>query len=111
MRPLGKFLDDNLIEQIIAEARELLCRLGVTIHNPEILDMLADHGATVDKIKKHVLFTNDIIDKALKTSPSSIKLYDVLGNEAVDLSGDKVNFTPGSAALNLLDNNSGRIRK
>ncbi|MCP4569618.1 MAG: hypothetical protein GY841_18730, partial [FCB group bacterium] len=47
----------------------------------------------------------------LKTSPSSIKLYDVLGNEAVDLSGDKVNFTPGSAALNLLDNNSGRIRK
>lgn len=111
MRPLVRFLDDKLIERIIGEAREILCKIGVTIHNPEVLSLLADHGASVNQPKNHVLFTNDIIDKSLKTAPSSFKLYDTLGNEAVDLSGNTVNFTPGSAALNVLDNESGQIHR
>jgi len=65
----------------------------------------------VNKEKQQVLFSNDLIDKALKTAPSSFKLYDVMGNEAVDLSGDNVNFTPGSAAIYMQDIDARKSRR
>ncbi len=111
MRPTVKFLSDSLIEQIIAEGRELICKLGVEIHNDTVLSMLADHGAGVDRAKSHVYFTQDIIDQSLKSAPSYFRLFDSFGNEAVDLSGFNVNFTPGSAAINLLDSQTGNIRR
>lgn len=110
MRPVIKFLSDELIQRIVSEGRELLCKLGVEIHNKGVLSMLADHGAKVDMNKNRAYFTQDIIDKALKTAPHSFKLYDSLGNEAVDLSGFNVNFTPGSAAINILDFKTNSIR-
>jgi len=103
MRPTVNFLNKELIEKILSEAREILCRLGVTIHNAEVLSLLADHGGAVDKAKKHVLFNNDMIDKALAAAPKSFKLYDALGNEAADMSGYNVNYVPGSAAIYFLD--------
>ncbi|MCP4583649.1 MAG: hypothetical protein GY839_18725 [candidate division Zixibacteria bacterium] len=109
MRPSLRFLSDSLIEQIVSEARELLCKLGVEIHNDTVLSMLADHGARIDNSTNYANFTQDIIDKSLKSAPGSFKLYDCSGNEAVDLSGFNVNFTPGSAAINMLDNETGKI--
>jgi len=111
MKPVLRFLDDNLIERIIGEAREVLSRMGVTIHNKRIVSMLSDNGAKVEGDGEQVLLTSDMIDNALKTVPPSFKLYDVLGNEAVDLSGHNVNYTPGSAALNILDHQSGQMAR
>jgi trimethylamine:corrinoid methyltransferase-like protein len=111
MRPSIQFLHKKLIEQILAEARELLCKLGVEIHNKGILAMLADHGAKVNMNIYHAVLTDTIIESALKTAPSSFKLYDVLETETHDFSGYNVHFTPGSAAINLLDFDSNEIRK
>ena len=110
-RPVLKFLSDAMIERIIAEARDILGKLGIEIHNPAILSNLQEHGAKVDKSKNRAFLTDAIIDTALKTTPGSFKLYDVLGNETHDLSGYNVYFTPGSAALNLLDGKTQQIRK
>jgi trimethylamine--corrinoid protein Co-methyltransferase len=111
MRPVVRFLSDELKEKIIYEAREILCKLGVEIHNQNILSLLQEHGAKVDMNRLHVLFTNGIIDRALKTVPRSFGLFDVLGNQTHDFSGDNVYFTPGSAALNVLDHHTGQIRR
>lgn len=111
MRPGVKFLDDQLIEKIVAEATELICKLGVEINNDKVLALLGDNGANVDKAKKHVFFKEDLVGRCLKTSPRSFKLYDSRGGECVDLSGYNVNFTPGSAAINILDPDTGKIRK
>ncbi|UCE23927.1 MAG: trimethylamine methyltransferase family protein [Candidatus Zixiibacteriota bacterium] len=111
MRPSVRFLTDELIQKIIDEARSLLCQLGVEIHNDTVLSLLGDHGARVDQAKNHVWFTDDIIDKSLKSAPDSFKLYDTLGEEAVDLSGFNSNFTPGSTAINILDAQSNKIRR
>jgi len=100
-----------LLERIIAEARKLICELGVEINNDSVVKMLGDHGARIDKAKNRVFYNNDIIDKSLKYAPSSFKLYDSAGKEAVDLSGYNVNFTPGSAAINILDYDSNKIKK
>ncbi|MFH1811464.1 MAG: trimethylamine methyltransferase family protein, partial [Pseudomonadota bacterium] len=50
------------------------------------------------------------IDKALAAAPSSFKLYDVLGRETHDMCGDNVHFTPGSAAINILDDEADKTR-
>jgi trimethylamine--corrinoid protein Co-methyltransferase len=110
MRPTVSFLDRQLVERIIAEARTILCELGVEIHNPGVLSLLADHGAKVESKTKRAHFTADILDKALGTAPSGFALYDVLGNRTHDLSGYNVHFTPGSAAINVLDNQTQSIR-
>jgi len=111
VRPKLRFLTDDLIEQIITEARTLLCKLGVEIHNDAVLSMLSDHGARIDNSNKRAFFTQEIIDKSLATTPDSFKLYDSLGKEAVDLSEYNVNFTPGSAAINILDADATLPRK
>ena len=110
MRPTVKFLNDELIKQIIAEAIQILCELGVKIQNKDVLAMLSEHGVTVDMEKLHATLTEEVIEKALKTAPHSFKLYDVHGNETHDLSGYNVYFTPGSAALNILDYQTKQLR-
>ena len=111
IRPVLRFLSDALIERIISEARDILCQLGTTVHNQKVLKLLSDHGAVVNLKNLQVKYTQEIIDKAMKTVPSAFKLYDVLGNETHDFSGYNVYFTPGSAALHILDSNSNTIRK
>lgn len=111
MRPVLRLLSDELIERIISEARDILCDLGVEIHNDGVLSMLSDHGATVDMRENHVFLTTDIIDKALETAPDSVGLYDVMGRQTHDLRDYNIYFTPGSAAINILDPSSGEIRK
>lgn len=111
MRPTLRFLSDELIEKIVSEGRDLICKLGVEIHNKGILAMFADNGARVDMNKNRVYYTQDIIDRSLGSAPDSFKLWDSLGIETINLSGFDVNFTPGSTAINILDNKTNSIRR
>ena len=111
MRPTVKFLTDDLIDRIISEARESLCKVGVTIHNDSVVSMLDDNGAAVTGNKNHVSFTQDMIDNALKSVPSRFNLYDAPGNQTHDFSGFNVHFTPGSSALTFLDAGTNSMRK
>src|SRR5512137_1701031 len=111
MRPALRLLSNELIERIVGEAREVLSKLGVEIHNQSVLEMLADHGAEADFEGRRVRLSPDIVDKALKTVPGSFKLFDVLGNETHEFAGDNVYFTPGSAAINILDDKTGEMRR
>ncbi len=111
MRPTIRFLTDELIREIISEATDILCTLGVEINNKTVLDMLSDYGCSVDLKKNHAVLTKEIIEKSLKTVPSTFGLYDILGNQTHDFSGDNVYFTPGSTALNILDSQERKMRK
>jgi trimethylamine--corrinoid protein Co-methyltransferase len=73
--------------------------------------MLNEHGATVSADGFHVVFTEELIEKTLRLAPSSFRLYDVLGKETHDFRGHNVYFTPGSAALNILDYPTNEMRK
>jgi len=110
MRPVLRLLEDELTERIIDEARELLCRLGVEIHNRSVVELLADHGARVDPDGR-VRFSQDLIERCLSTAPRSFGLYDVQGRQTHKLGGDNVYFTPGSAAIHILDARTGQMRK
>jgi trimethylamine--corrinoid protein Co-methyltransferase len=110
MRPRLRFLDDALVDRILDEARDLLATVGVDVHNDEAVDLLTSHGARLAEARGRVLLPADVIDRALATAPNLVRLFDTLGTPTHELTGDTVYFTPGSAAIHVLDHPSGRIR-
>jgi trimethylamine--corrinoid protein Co-methyltransferase len=110
MRPTLRLLDDGLIRRIVTEARDIVGALGVEIHNPGVLDMLDAHGARVDKSAARAFLNDAIVDRAIASAPSGFRLYDVHGRETHHFCDDRVHFTPGSAAINILDGETGAIR-
>jgi len=111
MRPKLTLLGDKLIEDIIGAARDILATCGVEIHNDGVLNMLGDHGARIDRESSRAFITGDIIDGALAAASGPFKLFDVLGEETHDFSSDNVYFTPGSAAINILDYETNEMRR
>ena len=110
MRPRLQLLDDALLDRILDEARDLLATVGVEIHNDEAVSLLAAHGARVDQERGRVFLPPALIDNALHTAPAVVRLFDALSNLTHELEKDNVYFTPGSAAIHVLDEASGRIR-
>lgn len=111
MRPTLRFLEDVLHDRILDEACTLLGELGVEIHNPAVLALLGDHGARIDTAASRAFIPSDLIDRALATAPAAFPLFDVTGRQTHDLGHDRVHFTPGSAAIHVLDGRTGEVRK
>jgi trimethylamine--corrinoid protein Co-methyltransferase len=109
MPPTLRFLDDPLIDRVLDEARDLLAHVGVEVHNEEAVALLASRGARADEAGR-VAIPPAMVDQALETAPDVIRLFDVRGNPTHELTGENVYFTPGSAAIHVLDGDSGRIR-
>jgi len=105
-----RLLSDDLADRILDEARDVLARLGVEIHNDRVLALLADHGAEVDRAGQRARIPAKLVERALATAPRAIRLHDALGAQTHDLSGSNVHFTPGSAAILILDPDGGRMR-
>ena len=110
MRPKFQQLDQERAERIIAEAKIVLAEVGVDIADDETRMLLADHGASVDNSDGRVRIVDTMVQAALANAPSSFSLYDVLGEETHRFEGRRTHFTPGSAAINILDPKSGEIR-
>ncbi len=103
MRPKLTVLSDAVVQQIIAEALELLQDPGVRVHNEDALVLLAAAGATIDRSQRVARIPEGVVRSALFTAPHEFHLYDLNGRPAVHYGADSVQFDPGSAALAILD--------
>ncbi len=110
MRPTLRLLDDALVGRILDEARELLARLGLEVENDAAVGLFTAAGARLDEKTRRLLLPGALIDRALAGAPRRVALFDVLGTQTHALGSDDVYFTPGSAAIHVLDEASGRIR-
>lgn len=110
MGPRLQLLERELIERILAEAREILDRLGMEIHSEEALALLGDHGARIDRSRGRAQFPGALVDQALAGARREFRLFDALGTETHRFCGEHVYFTPGSAAIHILDHATGRMR-
>jgi trimethylamine--corrinoid protein Co-methyltransferase len=110
MRPTLKVLDERLVEQIVSEAMALLMNPGVRVHNEEARRLLAAAGAAVDETKLVACIPETLVRSALETTPGEFDLFTLDGRPAVHYGGDVVQFDPGSAALAILDPDTGAER-
>ncbi|MDZ7263283.1 MAG: trimethylamine methyltransferase family protein [candidate division KSB1 bacterium] len=110
-RPLLEMIDNQKVERILAEAYSVLEKVGVLIENEEAIALLESAGARVDRKNRKVYFPLVLIERCVKSAPSSITIYDRNEQPAMQLSGNNIHFDPGSAALTILDWKSQRQRK
>ena len=110
-RPKIQMLSENMVTKIIDEALEVLQKNGVFVENDEALRILDGAGAKVDKKSRKVFVNSDLVDMAMSSAPRCISLYDSDGRLSMHLCEDNIHFDPGSAAINILDGDTGEIRK
>jgi trimethylamine--corrinoid protein Co-methyltransferase len=109
--PLFEPLSPDLLLKIKAEAFLVLNEVGVLMELEEAFGPLSHYGCDVVPKTGKVHFPPKILEKALSSAPSEIKMFDRSGNLVATLSDTNVHFNPGSAALNLLDFKTGSQRK
>jgi trimethylamine--corrinoid protein Co-methyltransferase len=110
MRPTVRLLSKALVEQIVAEAMVLLRDPGVRVHNTEALRLLKEAGAKVDEGQLVARIPETIVRQALATTAREFDLFTMDGRPAVHYGGDDIHFDPGSAALAILDPDTGEQR-
>ncbi len=109
MQPRFQLLDDDLADRIITEAGIVLAEVGVEIVDDQTKALLVEHGA-VEGADGRVHLDSGLVESALDSTPLSFSLYDIMGEQTHCFDGQKTHFTPGSAAINVLDRGSGEIR-
>jgi len=110
-RPKLEPLSREFIEKIINEALGVLETTGIFVENKEAVDLFKRSGMKVDESTHRVFITSKLVESSLKTTPSSFKLYDRSGEKEYMVGGDDVHFDPGSAAVTVLDHQTGAERK
>lgn len=110
-RPSLWLLAPSLISQIVAEATHVLDEIGIEAQDADLVDLLVGGGARVDSTGGRVHLQQSMIETALEQVPSEFSLYDVGGKRTHDFGSGRVHFTPGSAAINILDSDGQTQRK
>jgi len=118
IRPILRPLGEDLVEKVLAEALHVLAVKGTFVENEEALSLLdgagaspLDSGPDAGDEARVVLLPEAMVTGALARAPKQIRVYDAAGDLALDLGGDRIHFDPGSAAINILDGESGQLRK
>jgi len=103
IRPKIKLLSDPFIKKIIDEALVILEKQGIFVENNEAIRLFQEAGMKVDKEHQRVFLQSQLVQNALDSTPSVIKMYDRTGEKEYLVGEDEVHFDPGSAAVTILD--------
>ncbi|MFW9906908.1 MAG: trimethylamine methyltransferase family protein [Candidatus Thorarchaeota archaeon] len=109
IRPKINVLDDEHKNSIFDEAKLILETQGIFIENQEAIEMFENEELNHEGARYFI--PSDLIDKSLDSTPHQITLYDRDGEEYLLLTKNHVYFDPGSAAIFILDEGTGKIRE
>jgi len=101
MPPMLKLLTEAMIEQVLAEAFQLLQDTGILVQSAAARQLLADHGAQLVGEVAHL--PQGMVLDALTSAPHEFHLYNRQGEAVVRYGGDAVHFDPGSSGVNIFD--------
>lgn len=96
-----ELLEPEEAERLVGEACRLLEEVGVEVEHAEGRELLRAAGA--GERDRRLRLPERAVRAALATAPRGFVLHDRAGAPAAELSGTRVHFDPGSAALNLLE--------
>lgn len=102
-------LSETQAEQIHSASCQILEETGMIIHHRKAVEMLKEAGAPVEDGNR-VYFPTWLVEKALKSAPSRVTMYNRNGKPAMFLEGSKTYFGTGSDTLNYLDPFTGERR-
>ncbi len=106
--PTLELLAPPLLERVLGEAFQLLETPGVKVQSETARALLAEAGARVAGEVAHI--PEQLARAALATVPREFRLFDADGQPRVRYGGEAVHFDPGSAAVHVLDPETGEHR-
>ena len=71
MRPQLSVLSDELIAKILNEAKRIMSETGMEIRGEKMRQRLLDSGLKTDATGLRILFTPDVVDAAIASTPKS----------------------------------------
>ena len=110
MRPTVSIIDDQLIDRILTEAKQILAKVGIEVMGAALRERLLDHGFKQDSRSGRVLFPPERVDQAIAATPRTFTLFNRDGKPHAELGADTVHFVPGSSAVQVLDHRTGQTR-
>jgi trimethylamine--corrinoid protein Co-methyltransferase len=103
-------LSEEQVLKIHLATLELLDTVGVQVMHPEAVAML--HGAGCRVTKDNIVqIPNGLVETSIRSAPSSIFIYNRLGQEAMHLEGRNTYFGMGTDLIKTWDLDSGKLRK
>ena len=110
MRPTLNILSPEMIAAILVEAKKILAEIGLEIRGAGMRQRLLDHGMKMSADGVRVLFSHDVVERAIASAPKSFTLYNRDGSPHAELGGNNVHYVPGSSGLKIMDHRSGETR-
>jgi trimethylamine---corrinoid protein Co-methyltransferase len=108
LRPRTALLSPEDTEGVVEDAMRVLEKVGILSESHAGRDLLLAGGASEQAGRLRI--PERLVRESLASAPAEIQLYDREGEPALLLAGDNVHFDPGSAAINVIDPDSGRRR-
>jgi len=100
------------IDTLHAAALQILETTGMTYEDglEDTVQMLADHGAVVDRTQKKITFPPELIHEQVAKTPEKVVLYGQDPKHDLHLAEDRVYLGTGGTALTILDPDTGVAR-
>jgi trimethylamine--corrinoid protein Co-methyltransferase len=107
---LEVFTDADL-DDIHRATLEVLERTGVFVESDEALDVFADGGCRVDREARIVKIPPYLVEDAIRSAPSTVRLCGRVPENDVVLEGGRVGFTNFSAGIMVIDPRTDEYRQ
>jgi trimethylamine--corrinoid protein Co-methyltransferase len=103
-------LSPRQTEQIHSATLEILEEVGVVFHSPRALDILAGHGAEVDRRTTAAKLPGDLVERALASVPKSFTLGGRTPEYDLPLDGEHVYLSSDGCGVFARDPRTGEVR-
>ena len=107
---LYKPLNDSDVDEIADSALRVLEESGMDVYSDEALRALDEAGAEVDAEERRVRMPRPMVEDAIASNPSSVKLHSRCGDYDAVLEKNRVHYGTGGTAIYVLDPDSGERR-
>ncbi len=91
----ASILPDTAIDRIIENGRRLLAEVGVVVENAALLDLLATHGADIDRGAMRARFDSRMLDALMDDSSESYDEMDGLEMSCLFPYGERAAYSHG----------------
>ena len=105
-------LSPEQIEIVHKASLKILGKTGITYEQglEDTVQLLEDNGAAIDRDKKNIRFSKDMITEQVAKAPEKVVLCGQDPKNDLNLTENRVHLGTGGAAIKILDPETGKVR-
>ncbi|MBC2706072.1 trimethylamine methyltransferase family protein [Desulfobacula sp.] len=105
-------LSPEQIETVHEASLKILEKTGITYEQglEDTVQLLEDNGAAIDRDKKNIKFSKDMIAEQVARAPEKVVLCGQNPKNDLHLTENRVHLGTGGAAIKILDPKTGKVR-